>query len=150
MQSYNKIKSPTAALRHILHHEGVSGLHRGMAFTMVRDMCAYGAFFATLHSCRPLLETWIPLNKTLADMIIGAMAGTAFWLAALPGDRLKSTYQSDLEGRYRSPRQLAKSVWQAEGIRGLYRGLAPTIMRAVPSNAIVIVVYEKTRVFLRS
>ena len=149
MQSNKEIESPVAALRYIFHHEGIAGLHRGMAFTLTRDMCAYGAFFATLHSTRPMLEE-ILTNKTVIDMIIGALAGSAFWLAALPGDRLKSTIQSDLEGRYTSQRQLAQSVWRAEGARGLYRGLAPTMMRAVPSNAIMFIAYERTRLFLSS
>ena len=45
-------------------------------------------------------------------MIIGGLAGTGFWLAGLPGDRLKSTFQTDLEGRYKSVPHLTKSVLQ--------------------------------------
>ena len=98
-------------------------------------------------------------------MIIGGLAGTGFWLAGLPGDRLKSTFQTDLEGRYKSVPHLTKSVLQewliyiltkknkvqkpanlkTEGLSGLYRGLVPTMMRAFPSNAIVIVAYENVR-----
>ena len=34
---------------------------------------------------------------------------------------------------------------KTEGLSGLYRGLVPTMMRAFPSNAIVIVAYENVR-----
>ena len=37
------------------------------------------------------------------------------------------------------------SHYQTEGLSGLYRGLVPTMMRAFPSNAIVIVAYENVR-----
>ena len=69
------------------------------------------AFFTVLHATRPTMESFMP-SKTLADMIIGGLAGTGFWLAGLPGDRLKSTFQTDLEGRYKSVPHLTKSVLQ--------------------------------------
>ena len=72
-------------------------------------MSAYGAFFVTLHSSRETFESIMP-NKMTADMIIGGAAGTGFWLAALPGDRLKSTYQADLDGKYNNVAHLTKTI----------------------------------------
>ena len=111
MQQNTCVKSPSSALRHILHKEGISGLYKGMTFTLFRDMSAYGAFFVTLHSSREMFESIMP-NKMTADIIIGGAAGTGFWLAALPGDRLKSTYQADLDGKYNNVVHLTKSILQ--------------------------------------
>ena len=42
MQENAKVKSPYAALRYILKTEGFRGIHKGMIFTLFRDMNAYG------------------------------------------------------------------------------------------------------------
>jgi solute carrier family 25 phosphate transporter 23/24/25/41 len=41
--------------------------------------------------------------------------------------------------------QIFKQIWKNEGIRGLYRGLLPNIMKSVPAVSISYVVYENTK-----
>ncbi|RNA12937.1 calcium-binding mitochondrial carrier S -2 isoform X2 [Brachionus plicatilis] len=41
--------------------------------------------------------------------------------------------------------KLLKEIWKNEGVRGLYRGLLPNIIKVVPAVSISYVVYEKTK-----
>ena len=44
--------------------------------------------------------------------------------------------------------KLFKKIWKCEGVRGMYRGLLPNIIKAVPAVSISYVVYENTKKFL--
>ena len=41
--------------------------------------------------------------------------------------------------------QIFQQIWKNEGVRGLYRGLLPNIMKSVPAVSISYVVYENTK-----
>ena len=45
-------------------------------------------------------------------------------------------------------RVLVSNIWQADGIRGLYRGIVPNFMKVIPAVSISYVVYEKLRTAL--
>ena len=44
--------------------------------------------------------------------------------------------------RYGGPMDVAKHVFQSQGVKGLFKGLVPTLAREVPGNAVVFGVYE--------
>ena len=51
--------------------------------------------------------------------------------------------QQHLPQNYKGPIDVVKHVWRSEGgPRGLFRGLAPTLAREVPGNAVMFGVYE--------
>lgn len=45
--------------------------------------------------------------------------------------------------------KLMKNIWVNEGVRGLYRGLLPNIIKVVPAVSISYVVYENMKKKLR-
>jgi len=45
--------------------------------------------------------------------------------------------------------KLFDKIWKNEGVRGLYRGLIPNIIKVVPAVSISYVVYEKMKKRLR-
>lgn len=51
-------------------------------------------------------------------------------------------------GRHETVRVLVSNIWQADGIRGLYRGIIPNFMKVIPAVSISYVVYEKLRTLL--
>jgi len=110
---------------------------------------------------RPL--GWAPL------LLAGGAAGIIGWLGTFPFDVLKTRIQaqtqtqmqtqtSDLDAHHRaaaragtspSPSPSSSSLWRAArelyaeaGARGFWRGLAPTIVRAVPVNMAVFGTFE--------
>ena len=87
------------------------------------------------------------------DLLAGGLAGTTSWLATVPLDVIKTRIQSDpltVGGRYVASgiRQCVIDGWRAGGWRVFYRGLGATCLRAFPVNAVTLVVYSKSLMFL--
>jgi len=134
---------PVDCIRKLSAHEGVlKGLYRGTSVTWFREAQAYGVWFLTfeylMHSDarrnnvdRKSIPTW----KIAA---YGGLAGEALWLSSYPFDVVKSKMQSDGFGaqqRYAGMRDTFAQTWRGEGMRGFWKGLGPTLLRAMPVSA---------------
>lgn len=67
--------------------------------------------------------------------LYGGLAGEALWIASYPFDVIKSKMQSDGFGDkqvYKSMRDCFAKTWRAEGAIGFWRGIGPTLLRAMP------------------
>lgn len=73
-------------------------------------------------------------------LVAGGIAGIAAWLPGYPQDLIKSRIQY-LSGPY-STKDIIFKTYHSTGFTGFFRGLAPTLVRAVPVNAAVFYVYE--------
>ena len=127
------------------------GLYRGTSVTLLREAQAYGVWFLVYEYlmnadarrngyARRDVPTW-----KLA--FYGGCAGEALWLASYPFDVVKSKMQTDGFGqqqRYRSMRDCFAQTWRAEGARGFWRGIGPTLLRAMPVSAGTFAVAEMT------
>lgn len=70
--------------------------------------------------------------------LYGGLAGEALWLGSYPFDVIKSKMQSDGFGaqqKYSSMRDAFAQTWRGEGMRGFWKGLGPTLLRAMPVSA---------------
>lgn len=80
--------------------------------------------------------------------LYGGLAGEALWLGSYPFDVVKSKMQTDGFGqgqqRYRNMRHCFAQVWRQEGMRGFWKGLGPTLLRAMPVSAGTFAVVEMT------
>ena len=68
----------------------------------------------------------------------GGLAGEALWLSSYPFDVVKSKMQSDGFGpdmRYKSMSDCFAKTWRLEGARGFWKGIGPTLLRAMPVSA---------------
>jgi len=82
-----------------------------------------------------VLRKEVPSWKVAA---YGGLAGEALWLASYPFDVVKSKMQSDgfgREQRYGSMRDCFAKTWRGEGMRGFWKGIGPTLLRAMPVSA---------------
>lgn len=101
--------------------------------------------------------------------LAGAAAGTGFWLVAFPFDTVKSVYQAQRQGSesawHLTRRLLAGQLdaleapnhnnnnnssgrsWQVTraGLRAMYRGWGVALLRATPTSAVSLMVYESIR-----
>ena len=134
---------PIDCVRKLSAHEGVlSGLFRGEAVTIIREAQAYGMWFLTFEYLmnadakrNSLKRNEIPQWKVA---LYGGLAGEALWLGSYPFDVVKSKMQSDGFGpdkRYASMRDCFRQTWVAEGMRGFWKGIGPTLLRAMPVSA---------------
>jgi len=43
---------------------------------------------------------------------------------------------------HRGMLECCRTIWHAEGLRGFYKGLLPSVVKAAPTTAIIFVVYD--------
>ncbi|ODV84536.1 hypothetical protein CANARDRAFT_8520 [[Candida] arabinofermentans NRRL YB-2248] len=139
-----KYSGPKDAVLKIYNNHGWNkGLFRGLGITTLRDGHAYGVWFLTYEwlmrkACKKqnIERSQVPTYQLLT---FGALAGNALWLSTYPFDVVKSLVQADSFGKESkwngSSLNAAKNVWNKQGLSGFWRGLGPTLLRAVPCSA---------------
>lgn len=143
---------PLDCVRKLSAHQGVlAGLYRGEAVTIIREAQAYGVWFLAFEY---MMNADAARNKIERKEIpswkiafYGGLAGEALWLSSYPFDVVKSKMQSDGFGdkmKYKSMRDCFAQTWRAEGARGFWKGIAPTLLRAMPVSAGTFAVVEMT------
>ena len=134
---------PLDCVRKLSAHQGVfRGLYRGQAVTILREAQAYGIWFLTFEY---LMNADAARNNIRRNDIsqvkvatYGGLAGEALWLASYPFDVIKSKMQSDGFGtamKYKGMNDCFRQTWRTEGMRGFWKGIGPTMARAMPVSA---------------
>ncbi|ODQ65780.1 hepatocellular carcinoma down-regulated mitochondrial carrier protein [Nadsonia fulvescens var. elongata DSM 6958] len=136
---------PIDAIKKISKQSGVfKGLFRGFNVTLLREGQAYGVWFLTYEFVINQLIKRSPPGTERKDLpawklaASGALAGEALWLSSYPLDVIKSRLQSDGFGpdrKYTSAWAITKKTYSKEGLRAFWKGLGPTLARAVPASA---------------
>ncbi|PHH68117.1 hypothetical protein CDD83_6244 [Cordyceps sp. RAO-2017] len=119
---------------------------------MLREAAAYGAWFAAFEwlmaaevarsgaADRAAVPAW-------KVALYGGLAGEALWVASYPFDVVKSKMQTDGFGpdrRYPTMRSCFAATWREAGPAGFWRGIWPTLFRAMPVSAGTFAVVELT------
>ncbi|CAK1357991.1 Calcium-binding mitochondrial carrier SAL1 [Cercospora beticola] len=95
-------------------------------------------------------EDALPNNFTLA--LMGGFSGAFGASIVYPLNLLRTRLQS--QGTISHPRtytgmmDVTRQTIQGEGVRGLFKGLTPNLLKVVPAVSITYVVYENTKKFL--
>lgn len=130
---------------------GIRGCYRGMSITILRET-SYGPYFLSYELlCRALA----PAGTSPEDLggirlvVAGGFAGIFGWMSTYPTDVLKTRIQGQPADtpqhlRYRGAGILdcLRHTVKAEGVPGLFRGSAATVVRAFPCNAATFLAYE--------
>ncbi|KAJ9581403.1 hypothetical protein L9F63_023418, partial [Diploptera punctata] len=131
-----KYKGPVDALKQLYREGGITNLYRGTCATLLRDMPGSGMYFLGYEVVQELMN---PTGKTdigmLASILGGGTAGLAMWITCMPADVLKSRFQTAPPGKYTGVRDVFKQLIKEEGVKALYKGLTPVMLRAFPANA---------------
>src|SRR4051812_34434044 len=127
------------------------GLYRGQAVTVLREAQAYGTWFMAFEF---MMNQDAKRNNMKREDLssvkvatYGGLAGEALWLSSYPFDVVKSKMQTDGFGanqRYKTMRDCFAQTWRAEGMRGFWKGIGPTLLRAMPVSAGTFAVVEMT------
>lgn len=147
--SFSQMQGPIGLISSIIQTHGFRGLWLGHTGTLIRETGGGAAWFTTKEAiCRILA----PNNRELAlyeSAFAGACAGVSYNVILFPADSIKSAVQTEEELRPRLPGQprptflgTARAIWAAQGIKGFYAGMGVTVARAIPSSAIIFVVYD--------
>lgn len=142
----------------IVRTQGITGLYRGITATALRDT-GYGAYFAAYEatvrffaspprdlSATTAIESAKSTYSWAATLLAGGMAGVTSWLVTFPFDviktRVQSTHSSTPENPYCNTWSAMASSYRAEGLGVFFRGLSPTLVRAVPVNMVTFATFE--------
>ncbi|KAK9237613.1 mitochondrial carrier domain-containing protein [Lipomyces kononenkoae] len=152
------------SLRHsigqIYTDEGIAGFFRGLRPAVSQIVPYTGLFFVSYTSLKTLVatlsENFDSLNTFGSDeAIAGMIAGTISKTAVFPLDviRKRMQVQGPTLNRYvlqdipMYPTNIfgcAKMIFVTEGLRGLYRGLWVSLLKAAPSSAITMWTFENS------
>jgi len=130
-----------------------SGAYGGVGASMARAAALSGGQLASYDHCKYLFlkhgvfaDDGAPLHCFCA-IISGLVAVTA----CNPPDVVKSRLMLSQQGggaATTSAAAVVRDIWQAEGLRGFYRGWLPAASRAVPAFFIQMPVVEQLRLWL--
>lgn len=124
------------------------GLWRGLVPSLTRTVPGVGMYFCSLHSLKKSLFSEKE-PKAWQTVLLGATARTISGIATLPVTVVKTRYESG-QFQYRSVLQALSSIWKTEGGRGLYSGLAATIVRDAPFSGLYLMFFTETKKLVRN
>ena len=137
-------------MREAVRHEGPLALYKGLGASLVGivpfsavDLALYNTFKAELRR-RQRSEP-----STLTMLACGAASSSLAQLAtyplALAKTRLQASGMPGFHPGYDGLVGCLVHTVRAEGVRGLYRGIVPNLLKAVPSISISYVVFENVK-----
>jgi solute carrier family 25 carnitine/acylcarnitine transporter 20/29 len=148
---------PFDALMKIVRFEGgLQALFKGFMPTVAREVLGNATYFGTYLYLKQKLKGLYGVSKDselslLSLMLAGGVAGAAFWLPVIPVDNIKTRIQLDNPHNpsYRGMIDCAQKIASTQGIKGLFRGWQPCLIRSVPANAALFTTYEITFTYLQ-
>ncbi|CAA2981424.1 mitochondrial substrate carrier family P [Olea europaea subsp. europaea] len=151
------------SLKKVLKHDGVSGFYKGNGASVLRIVPYAALHFMTYEQYR----SWILSNYStlgtgpVVDLLAGSAAGGTAVLCTYPLDlaRTKLAYQvTDTRGNlqrgsrslharpeYSGIKNVIQTVYKEGGVRGLYRGIGPTLIGILPYAGLKFYVYEELK-----
>ncbi|XP_015603318.1 solute carrier family 25 member 40 isoform X2 [Cephus cinctus] len=142
--SYNEL---VHALKTVVKYNGVSGLWMGLSSTLLRDVPFSAIYWFNYETIKRIFQD---SHKSFTfNFVAGAMAGSIAALVTLPFDVVKTHKQIEMDKPRRSRGTLAiiEKIYNLNGIKGLYAGLIPRIVKVAPACAIMIATYEHGKRF---
>lgn len=133
--------SPLRLTLDLLRDNGARVLYRGWGALALRDAIGYSILYTVYVRGQELRRRHEWVAQLLPGWALGGLAGTCFYGATLPIDRLKVMMQTQPGGKARSLRLCFEDVCR-RGVPAFYRGAGPTLARTFVGQAVGLTVYE--------
>jgi len=141
----SKSKGTFATLRDIVKQEGFGGMYRGVTAPLIAVAPIFATSFWGFDLGDKLVRMcWGISPNTPLNLLQLALAGgfSAFptALVMVPAERIKCLLQTQEQqgvrggAKYNGFSDCASKLYQENGVLGLYKGTALTLMRDVPGN----------------
>ncbi|XP_065161769.1 congested-like trachea protein [Atheta coriaria] len=130
---------------------GLKNIYKGIGATLLKEIPANGAYFATYETLRDgMTNRGREATTPRVAMIAGGTAGLTYAILVAPLDVLKNRVQAAKWDAYpRGVRDVLPELYKTEGLRGFTRGLTPVLLRAVPANVACFFGFEMARQHIR-
>ena len=166
----------STTIHSIVEQEGIIGLYRGLLISLAVTIPTFGISFCVYGTVKETIltnesDTFNHLKDPISghlnaygSMISGAMSGIVSSVLLFPADSIRRRMQvkkvlchaehRDHISHGREERRGATAevvrVLRGDGVRGLYRGLVPELLKVTPMVSITFCVYEYTYDLLNS
>ncbi|GAO14399.1 hypothetical protein UVI_02055220 [Ustilaginoidea virens] len=142
-------RGAAATLKHILRHEGLTGLWKGNVPAELLYVCYASLQFTTYRTTTLFLRTALPvrLPDAAESFVAGASSGALATTITYPLDLLRTRFAAQGRRRvYSSLRGAICDIQRDEGWRGFFRGVGPAVGQIGPFMGVFFVTYEGLRV----
>ncbi|XP_014661831.1 PREDICTED: mitochondrial ornithine transporter 1-like [Priapulus caudatus] len=145
--------NPYGVCKSVFREEGARGFFRGLTSTMIREMPGYFFFFGGYEVSRTLMT---PPGKTKDDLsvfrlgVCGGIGGWCLWLSIYPFDLIKSRMQVLTDDTRFVTVLMSYLKRGLPGVRDMYRGLGPTLLRTFPATGALFITVEYSRKLMHS
>lgn len=148
------------AVRSTIRQDGLLSLWRGLSPTLLRDVPFSAIYWLGYESMKS--KVMLERNSTqltfMESFIAGACSGTFAGVITLPFDVIKTHRQIQLgevvfskgKKEVTATWKLIQNLYRQQGIRALFSGLTPRIVKVAPACAIMISSYEYCKRFFRN
>ncbi|GAM28899.1 hypothetical protein SAMD00019534_120750, partial [Acytostelium subglobosum LB1] len=137
-----------ALAKSIFKENGIRGFYTGFTATLLRDVPGTAIFFATYVGLKQKLGVEEhgkshSARDVLAILLAGGLAGSAYRSSTHCFDIAKTLIQTQTTTpKYKGTLDCLRQLVARDGIKGLFRGYIPTVVRSFPANAAGFMVYE--------
>ncbi|CAM9762661.1 unnamed protein product, partial [Hapterophycus canaliculatus] len=145
----------TAAL--VAREEGVGALYKGLAPTVLRQGCNQAVNFTFYQIFKTQLSSYLGRDELASwqHMLLGGISGGIGPCVNNPLDVVKTRLQKQVFILGQAPKYGGfvpgiSLIAKEEGVKALWKGLTPRLMRIMPGQAITFMTYEWVSVRLPS
>jgi solute carrier family 25, member 34/35 len=133
-------RGPIHGVGVIVKHEGIRGIYRGIGCAYIYQILLNGCRLGFYDPMRTTLSSLIYNNASVQSLpinmfcgaasgIIGAAAGSPFFLIKTRLQSFSTSLPVGTQHQYRNALDGLRQIYGSEGIRGLYRGCSAAMIR---------------------
>ncbi|XP_032674907.1 solute carrier family 25 member 40-like [Odontomachus brunneus] len=157
--SYSEI---TQALKTVVKYSGISGLWMGLGSTLLRDVPFSAIYWLNYEYIKRMFFTTHTQSAQYSftfNLAAGAVAGSVAAFFTIPFDVVKTHKQiemgekeiySDKPSRSSNTWSIIQKIYHQNGLKGLFTGLTPRLVKVAPACAIMIATFEHGKRFFQS
>lgn len=151
--SYAEIRQ---ALKTVIKYNGIFGLWMGLSSTLLRDVPFSAIYWFNYETIKQMFRT--SQQSFGFNFLTGAAAGSIAALVTIPFDVVKTHRQiemgekkiySDKPGKSSGTWATIQRIYSESGVKGLFTGLTPRLVKVAPACAIMIATFEHGKRFFQ-
>lgn len=131
-------------ISNVVSQDSVRGLWRGLVPSLVRTVPGVGLYFSSMHHMKTILCDPGQRPTALQSAMIGCSARALAASLMIPFTVIKTRFESRAYN-YSSTTHALTSILRTEGLRGVTKGLGPTLVRDVPFSGLYLMFYEQLK-----
>jgi len=135
-------KTTRSFLRNIIKTQGLKGMYRGFAPTVIKDTLFGASFQGHYYTIRDTVGA----DRGIKTFLSGAIAHCTTWFVFIPIDNIKTIVQKPSATNTKlTIEDAVYFTYQNHGFKGFWRGVVPACIRTVPVSGVAMIGYEFVR-----